>query len=117
MVPALVACAMEQCKFNREGQCDKAEIFIDGGTTCASFEPDMTKMMAGGGADPRMALLQMMAGGGGPPGMGGPPMGAPPMPPGPPMGGPPGPPMGGPSPAPGGPPGPVPLGLGPPGQI
>jgi len=64
-VPSLVACAMEMCKFNREGQCDKSEIFIDNSNSCASFEPDLAAMA--GGADPRAALLQMVAGGGGPP--------------------------------------------------
>lgn len=81
-MPALVACAMDSCKWNRNGQCDKSEIFVDGGTTCASFEPNMAAMVGPQGADPRSALLQMIARGGRPsvggPPMGGPPMGAPP---------------------------------------
>ena len=66
-MPALVACAMDSCKWNRNGQCDKSEIFVDGGTTCASFEPNMAAMIGPQGADPRSALLQMIAGGGGSP--------------------------------------------------
>ena len=80
-MPSLVACAMDSCKWNRDGQCNKSEIFVDGGTTCASFEPNTAAMVGPQGADPRSALLQMLAGGGGPPGppMGGPPVGGPPM--------------------------------------
>ena len=76
-MPSLVACAMGTCKWNRDGQCDKSEIFVDGGTSCASFEPDMGAMLGPQGADPRSALLQMIAGGGPP--MGGPPVGGPPI--------------------------------------
>lgn len=76
-MPSLVACAMGTCKWNRDGQCDKSEIFVDGGTSCASFEPDMGAMLGPQGTDPRSALLQMIAGGGPP--MGGPPVGGPPV--------------------------------------
>jgi len=76
-MPALLACAMDSCKWNRNGQCDKSEVFVDGGATCASFEPNMAAMVGPQGANPRAAFLQMLARGGGPP-LGRPSMGAPP---------------------------------------
>lgn len=70
---SFVVCAKTDCKWNKEGQCDKSEIFVDQGVMCASYEPQMLELGLGmmGGPDPRSMLVQQMIGGGPAPSLGG----------------------------------------------
>ena len=81
-MPSFIACAMTDCRWNRDGQCNKSEIFVDQGVMCSNYEPEVADLGLGLGApgpDPRAMLLQQlaggmaggMAGGGAPPAVGG----------------------------------------------
>ena len=34
-----IACARTDCRWNEDGQCNAAEIFVDEGPTCRTYEP------------------------------------------------------------------------------
>jgi len=77
-MPSFIACAMTNCRWNRDGQCNKSEIFVDQGVMCSNYEPEVADLGLGLGApgpDPRAMLLQQLAGGiaggGAPPAVGG----------------------------------------------
>lgn len=73
-MPSFIACAMTDCRWNRDGQCNKSEVFVDQGVMCSNYEPEVADLGLGLGApgpDPRAMLLQQLAGGGASPTVGG----------------------------------------------
>lgn len=61
-----VACSRTDCRWNEDGQCNAAEIFVDEGPTCRTFEP-----MAGAMPEVPTAPAALGAVPGGPAPMGG----------------------------------------------
>lgn len=90
MADTFIACSMNDCRWNKEGQCNAKEIFVDQGAMCSTFEPDTVGLGGMGLGGPRESFRDLLVGGGGGMGPPGPPLGAPPMAAGrmgPPMGG------------------------------
>jgi len=49
-MPSFIACAMTNCRWNRDGQCNKSEVFIDQGVMCSNYEPEVADLGLGLGA-------------------------------------------------------------------
>lgn len=77
MAGTFIACGMTDCRWNKDGQCQKRDIFVDRAAMCASFEPEVSPLGDMGLGGPRASFRDLLAGGGAV--AAGPPMGAPPM--------------------------------------
>lgn len=61
-----VACAKTDCRWHKDGLCNAAQVFVDNGPSCSTYEPAGAQAPGPMGAAPqalRQALLARLAGG------------------------------------------------------